>query len=124
MLADDHATARGLLGSGQFLALAADHRRRRAVAGPGLQEARRLPRREHAARAGVVQLENQLRDNIAPELLAGVFFVAEDPRLATAVWDGAPAGPGPFTRAISEVTRRVVPVVAGQGRRTKAKASR
>ncbi len=70
------------------------------------------------------QLEAQLRDNIAPELLAGVFFVADDPRLATAVWDGAPAGPGPFTRAISDVTRRMVPVVAGQGRRTKAKASR
>ena len=63
------------------------------------------------------ELEQELRQNTAPEMLAGVSFVPEDERVAQAAWDGAPVRKGPFTRAVRDLVRMIPPVAVAAGRR-------
>ena len=43
---------------------------------------------------------------MAPELLAGVWFLPDDPRVEEAGWRGAPLGRGPFAKAVEDLRRR------------------
>ena len=63
------------------------------------------------------ELEQELRQNMAPELLAGVSFVPDDDRVARAAWDGAPVPRGPFTKAVRDLAHMIPAVTAGRGRR-------
>lgn len=70
------------------------------------------------------ELEQELRQNIGPEILAGLSFVPHDDRVADAVWDGAPVARGPFTKAVGELARIVPITAAAAGRRAHARARR
>lgn len=70
------------------------------------------------------ELDQELRQNIAPEILAGVSFVPHDERVADAVWNGAPVSRGPFTKAVSELAKIVPATALAGGRRAHARARR
>ena len=63
------------------------------------------------------QLESQLRNNVAPELLGDVIFVPSDDRVSDGVWDGAPVAKGAFAAAMRSLAARTAPERASAGRR-------
>jgi hypothetical protein len=66
------------------------------------------------------ELAAALRANVAPELLAGVFFLPEDPRVEDAAWQAAPLLRGPFVKAVGEIVAALVPTPPPPPRRAKA----
>lgn len=55
------------------------------------------------------ELEQALRANIAPELLSGVSFLPDDPRVEEAAWQAAPLLRGPFVKAVGEMVSMLAP---------------
>ena len=62
-----------------------------------------------SARFQRAELEESLRSNMAPGLLAGVWFLPDDPRVEEAGWRGAPLGRGPFAKAVEDLAASLVP---------------
>ena len=67
------------------------------------------------------ELEQAVRTNIAPELLAGLWFLPEDPRVEDAAWQAAPLRRGPFVRAVGDLAAALAPAPPRR-RRTAATA--
>ena len=68
------------------------------------------------------ELEQAVRTNIAPELLAGLVFLPEDPRVEDAAWQAAPLRRGPFVRAVADLAAALAPAPARRRRREAATA--
>lgn len=66
------------------------------------------------------ELEAGLRTNVAPDLLAGVCLLPDDPRVEDAAWQGAPLLRGPFVNAVTDLVGQLAPAPAGRPRRAKA----
>ena len=62
------------------------------------------------------QLEQEIRENVAPELVRSLMFLPEDERVTRGAWDGTPAARGPFTRAVDELADALVPHVHSRRR--------
>lgn len=91
-----------------------------------LAEARRLaPQRpatvvvNGASRSGFsrAELEGQLREHAAAEVIADVVFLPADDRVRRAAWDGSLVGAGPFVRAVEDLATAVAPAAPAARRR-------
>ena len=69
------------------------------------------------------QLEGEIRENAAPELLGHLAFLPEDGKVALAAWDGSPVSSGPFTRGVDDLARRMFPAAQRSRRRWARRAS-
>ena len=58
------------------------------------------------------ELEHAVRSNMAPELLAGLAFLPEDPRVEDAAWQAAPLRRGPFVKAVGDLVASLAPAAA------------
>ena len=74
---------------------------------------RRMPRSPFMQ----AELEQAVRANIAPELLAGLTFLPDDPRVEDAAWQAAPLRRGPFVKAVGDLAAALAPVPSRRRRK-------
>jgi hypothetical protein len=80
---------------------------------------RRTPRSQFKQ----AELEHTVRANIAPELLGGVRFLPDDPRVEEAAWRAAPLRRGPFVKAVGALMDTVAPASPSRRRAAGAHAA-
>jgi hypothetical protein len=69
------------------------------------------------------ELEQAVRTNVAPELLAGLSFLPDDPRVDDAAWQAAPLRRGPFVKAVGDLVALLAPGAPGGRRRAESAAT-